>query len=229
MASTVNSEKMKAADFATKKAIDAAAELADKLPTIHEEDDEMGGEGFNEDEGFTEMDVEEQEENGKRLPPETADENYNFGEAAAVTNSESNRFIACDAEWFKDMQDFSVFKALFECPALLAISESGALDLSKWIETYLLSSGMCQAGGDGTMIGNLKDWNYVEELVPIQTVQLLNENILNYLSMQRMYCPFYDTLLFIFNNPVPKELKSESQYYYKLKTLPGLEHFLGQL
>lgn len=141
-------------------------------------------------------------------------------------SKETKRFIACEEQWFEDINDSSVIQALLECPALLAINESGALDLNKWIEKYLLSTGMDVGPGDGVLLGELKNWNFVEELVPIQTVQMLNEASQNYLSMQRMYCPFYDTILFIFNNPMPKELTAESQFYFRLKTLPGLQHFL---
>ncbi|CAL8143102.1 unnamed protein product [Orchesella dallaii] len=152
--------------------------------------------------------------------------NKSDGFNAMQPNGKEKRFIACEEQWFDDIHDKSVIQALLECPALLAINESGALDLSKWVEKYLFSYGMDIGGGEGILLGDLKNWNFVEELVPIQTVQMLNEATQDYLSMQRMYCPFYDTLLFIFNNPSPKELTAETQFYLRLKTLPGLQHFL---
>jgi hypothetical protein len=59
--------------------------------------------------------------------------------------------------------------------------------------------------------------------------QLLNESMTGYLSMQRMYCPFYDTLLFIFNNPIPSSMKSKSKFYYELKTIPDLNPLAGDI
>jgi len=101
--------------------------------------------------------------------PKTLDDYY-FGSDKNDLNS--TKFIACEEQWFKTLDDFSVFKALLECPALLAINESGALDLSGWVNNYLLSTGTKVEGGEGVLIGQLKDWNYVEEFVPIQMIQV---------------------------------------------------------
>jgi hypothetical protein len=46
--------------------------------------------------------------------------------------------------------------------------------------------------------------------------------------MEKMYCPFYDTVLFIFNNPAPLSLEAISTFYVDLKTLPGIQDFLGK-
>jgi hypothetical protein len=97
-------------------------------------------------------------------------EDYYFGSATPDPNAK--KFIACEEQWFKTLDEFSVFRSLLECPALLAVNESGALDITQWISNYLLSTGVVKDTGDGVLIGRLQDWNYVEELVPIQMIQV---------------------------------------------------------
>jgi len=138
--------------------------------------------------------------------------------------------------------------------ALLGISESGALNLSNWVESYLFCDGLTKAAGESVILGHLQDWSFVEEFVPLQMIQVLEiepkirityvynfENLTyyfctqalsqatkEYLCMEKMYCPFYDTLLFIFNNPAPISLQAEASFCTQLKTLPGLQDFLGK-
>jgi hypothetical protein len=44
--------------------------------------------------------------------------------------------------------------------------------LSNWVESYLYCNGLTRAAGESVILGQLKDWNYVEELVPLQMIQV---------------------------------------------------------
>ncbi|CAG7835532.1 unnamed protein product [Allacma fusca] len=134
--------------------------------------------------------------------------------------------IMGETNWNENVKNLTALQAIVNCPALLAISDSGALQLSKWIETYLFCTGLKRAAGEGAILGKLRDWNFAEELVPVQMIQALSDATHSFLCMERIYCPFYDTVLFIFNDPTPSSLQAESSFVLKLDSSAGIQHFL---
>ncbi len=110
---------------------------------------------------------------GSLLPKNSQEGLTNFRSGSGIMEeSEVKRFIACEEEWFSNTNDFSTLQTLLECPALQGISESGALNITNWVENYLYCSGLTRAAGDSVILGQLRDWNYVEEFVPHQMIQV---------------------------------------------------------
>jgi len=97
---------------------------------------------------------------------------YDFSEQSKQYHKE-NKFVECAKADFVNMNEMNIFESVLECPALLAISDSGALDLSKWVDNFLLSKGLpAKIAREGVLLGEMKDWSFVEELQPSQMIQV---------------------------------------------------------
>jgi hypothetical protein len=172
-----------------------------------------------------------------KTPPNTAAASEAEADEASgdFRDPRGHRFIACERkeEWLDALNDpnqglaSGVLQRLLDCPALSGLQDGteNGLNMDFVVRTWDRTGG--GARDTRTGIGPLSSWNYAESLEPVQLIQSLRNATESFMCLDRMYCPFYDTLIFIFTNPMPDTLKSEATDQWRLQTMPGLQHFLG--